>query len=167
MGKEKYWLFRYYTSFEKECFQFIKKNVNSIFERPTRCITGLNARFLVIVSLTKFKRAEVHLALRKMPRLWVTSGGTFARERSRKHFTDRMKQSEASRHQPAGKPLSLQADAAGDMRGRQYAPHMRVGGEPHATQQENSDAEIDSRPTGSKQQVLATNAHSQLLLSVF
>ncbi|ERE80892.1 pyroglutamyl-peptidase 1-like protein [Cricetulus griseus] len=89
-----------------------------------------------------------------MPRLWVTSGGTFARERSRKHFTDRMKQSEASRHQPAGKPLSLQADAAGDMRGRQYAPHMRVGGEPHATQQENSDAEIDSRPTGSKQQLV-------------
>ncbi|KAL1774271.1 pyroglutamyl-peptidase 1 [Sigmodon hispidus] len=37
-----------------------------------------------------------------------------------------MKQSEASRHQPAGEPLSLQADAAGDMRGRQYAPYMRA-----------------------------------------
>lgn len=54
----------------------------------------------------------------------------FARERSRKHFADRMSQSEASRHQPAGETLSLQADAAGDMRGRQYAPSKRAGVSP-------------------------------------
>lgn len=67
--------------------------------------TGPNFRFLVvIVSLAKFKSPEVHLERRKMPRLWVTSNGTFARKCSTKHFTDRMRQSEASRHQPAGEP---------------------------------------------------------------
>lgn len=44
--------------------------------------------------------------------------------------SDRMNQSEASRHQPAGEPLSLQADAAGDMRGRQYVLYKRAGVSP-------------------------------------
>lgn len=82
-----------------------------------------------------------------MPRPLVTSDGIFARELSRKHFTDRMNQSEASRHQPAGEPLSLQADAAGDMRGRQYALYKQAGVRP-TPQNKKTEINLTVDPLG-------------------
>lgn len=71
-----------------------------------------------------------------------------------------MEQSEASRHQPAGEPLSLQADAAGDVRGRQSAPQiMRAGMSPTSRSKKSVALRlISGGPAGSREQVLATNA---------